>query len=105
MFGRSKMTFCGCFQSAMYCDMSFMYVYEIPRSLGSSVEVRKISVSPKYLESFAQPYSFDDPATQEQVHCRPDTHMMDSRSNCLPCDVTVRFITTVLLSPTHEGGV
>lgn len=80
-----------------------MYVYDIPRRFGSSVDVRKTSVSPRYLGM-----------TRVSISSRPasavacgvsQTHTMARRSNCLPCDCTVKFMIAVLLSARQAGGV
>lgn len=74
---RSNMIFCGVFHNVRYCDISFIYVHTIPFLVGSAVDVLKTSVSFRYISA--------------------------SRSNCRPCDVTVKLILTV--SKSQLGGV
>lgn len=74
---RSKMSFWVEFQKYMYSVISFMYSHRIPFAVGSAVLVRQTSVSPKYMSA--------------------------SLSNCRPCEVTVKFITTRL--NLQVGGV
>lgn len=76
-FPRSKMIFCSVAHNELYCCISLIYSQTIPVEVGSAVDVRNTSTSPRYINP--------------------------RRSNCRPLDVTVKFMVTRL--KLHGGGV
>lgn len=77
--GKSNINFCDVFHKAMYADMSFSYSHSMPFRVGSAVDVRNTSLSPRY--------------------------MIASRSNCSPRDWTESFIITLFELVEQVGGV
>lgn len=72
IFPRSKKIFCDVLNSETWVVMSLIYVQVIPVLVGSAVDVRNTSTSPRYMRA--------------------------NLSNCLPADVTVKLMVIRLKS-------